>query len=175
VPLDAVLLGPQWHGAAPLFQLLCLAGIFSMLSFVGYWVYLSRGLTAQLMRYSLLSLAIRVVTILGGSAWGVEGVAAGFAAAPLVAWPISLWWLSRCTVIPVAQLVSGALRILLLAAPAGCASWGVATLLADSPGLLACAASIGAGALVYVVAAFCSRRIGQDVREVVDFVRRARA
>jgi hypothetical protein len=72
----------RWASVAPILFLLAIAAIFQTLAFVGYWVYVARGLTAQLFRYSTVSAVIRITLVLVGSNWGVLGVAAAFALAP---------------------------------------------------------------------------------------------
>jgi O-antigen/teichoic acid export membrane protein len=111
-PLTLLLLGERWALVEPILRLLAVAGVFQTLAFVGYWVYLARGLTGDLVRYSLVSAAIKIACIVVGSLWGVLGVAVGYAIAPALSWPISLWWLSRLTPLPTRRLYAGAARIL---------------------------------------------------------------
>jgi PST family polysaccharide transporter len=111
-PITVLMLGQQWTAAVPLLQLFALAGIARNLAYVGYWVYVVRGLSASLFRYSLVTGAIKVLCVVVGAQWGVIGVAAGFAIAPWIAWPISLAWLSRVTDVPTRALYAGALRII---------------------------------------------------------------
>ncbi|RGE20516.1 lipopolysaccharide biosynthesis protein [Leucobacter sp. wl10] len=124
-PVVAIMLGPRWEAAVPMLRFFAFAGALTTLSFVGYWVYVSRGLSRQLLQYSLVSTGIRVVCILVGSLFGVVGIAAGFAIAPAIAWPLSILWLSRLTVLPVRALYGGALRILLVSTCGAVASWAV--------------------------------------------------
>ncbi|MBB5642805.1 lipopolysaccharide biosynthesis protein [Cryobacterium roopkundense] len=170
-PLTQLLLGPQWMEVAPILRLLALAGIFQILAFVGYWVYVSRGLTGDLLRYSLVSALIKVVCIVGGSYWGVIGIAAGYALAPALSWPISIWWLSRRTSLPTRRLYAGALRILVLVAAATCAaglaSWGLAT--ADAIPRLA--AAVAAATTVYGLAGLAIPPIRRDLTGVMSIVR----
>ncbi len=121
-PVVDILLGSDWSGVAPLLRLLAVAGAFQTLAYVGYWVYLARGLTRQLLHYSTVSAVIRITCVLVGSVWGVVGVAAGYAIAPMLAWPLSLWWLSRITPVPVAALYRGAGRALSVGAVTGAAA-----------------------------------------------------
>ncbi len=44
----------------PILRLLAIAGIFQTLAYVGYWVYLSRNLTGDLLRFTLVSAVVRV-------------------------------------------------------------------------------------------------------------------
>jgi O-antigen/teichoic acid export membrane protein len=46
-PLVHLLLGGRWTGVTTIFVLLATAAVFQMLAFVGYWIYLSRGLTRE--------------------------------------------------------------------------------------------------------------------------------
>ena len=177
-PLTHILLGAQWTAASPILRLLAIAGIFQTLAFVGYWVYLARGLTADLVRYSLVSAVIRITCILVGSLGGVVGVAWGYAIAPAIAWPVSLWWLSRRTSIPTRALYAGAGRILLTVSLASAAAWGAS--IASEPGgpvaqiAAATAAAVASYGLFCVVPA-----LRRDVLDVVALAKllpaRARA
>ncbi|MCU1431154.1 MAG: lipopolysaccharide biosynthesis protein, partial [Actinotalea sp.] len=135
VPVTAVLLGPDWDAVAPLLRLIAAAGAFQTLSYVGYWIYLSRNLTADLLRYTLVSSAIRVACLCVGSIWGVQGVAAGYAVAAALEWPLSIGWLSRRTEIPARGLFVGALRILVCVTVASLAAAGTDAALDGGPAL----------------------------------------
>ena len=174
VPLVDLFLGPNWSQVAPVFGLLAIAGAFQTLAYVGNWVYLSRGLTGKLFWYSLISLGIKVVCVVVGSRWGIVGVAAGYAVAPGIAWPISLWWLSRLTPIPVRALTLGALRITGCATAAGLLCLETVALLRHLPDIVQL---VGAGVvvlLVYAVAALALAPIRSDVRAVVAVARKVR-
>lgn len=117
-PITVLLLGDQWLAVVPLLQLFAAAGIARTLAFVGYWVYVVRGLGGSLFRFSLVSGALRVACVVIGAHWGVVGVAVGFAITPWLAWPLSLLWLSRVTTIPTRSLYLGALRVILVSSSA---------------------------------------------------------
>ncbi|MFF1574414.1 lipopolysaccharide biosynthesis protein [Leifsonia sp. NPDC058292] len=170
-PLTAVLLGPQWLEAAPVLRLFAVAGIFQILAFVGYWVYVSRALTGELLRYSLVSAAIKIVCIGIGSFGGVLGVAIAYAIAPAVSWPISLWWLSRHTDVPTARLYAGASRILALAAVAAGAAGGATWLAASLPDLVQVVAALVAALAIYAVAALLFRPVRRDLASVLAAAR----
>ncbi|MGY1639797.1 lipopolysaccharide biosynthesis protein [Geodermatophilus sp. SYSU D00703] len=170
-PITAVFLGDQWLGVAPVLRLMAVGGACQMLAFVGYWVYLSRGLTSSLIRYSLFETAVRLVCIVVGSGYGVVGVAAGFALAPALTWPVSLWWLSRLAPLPLRQLVTGALRILGLACAVAVAAYAAVQAAGSSSPLLALVAAVAAGTVVYLLVAAVARPVRRDVGEVVRAVR----
>jgi O-antigen/teichoic acid export membrane protein len=149
VPLVDLLLGPDWHEVAPVLALLAVAGSAQTLSFVGSWVYLSRGLSGPLLRYTVLTLLLKAVCIAAGSSFGVVGVAAGYATAALLEWPLSLWWLSRITVLPFRSLVGGALRITLCSTVAGTVCFLATELFASWPSVGRLAAGLAAGGATY--------------------------
>nr|WP_075012595.1 lipopolysaccharide biosynthesis protein [Geodermatophilus obscurus] len=152
-PLVEVVLGDRWAQVAPVLALLAVAGSAQTLSFVGYWVYLSRGLAGALFRYTLLTMALKAVCIAVGSRHGVVGVAAGYATAAVLEWPLSLWWLSRTTVIPVRALLGGALRIAGCAVTAGAVCALAVQLASGWPAVGRLAAGLAAGLAVYGLAA----------------------
>jgi PST family polysaccharide transporter len=157
----------------PLLRLLALAGIFDTLAFVGYWVYLSRGLTGQLVRYASFEAAVRLTCILVGSTWGVIGVAAGYALSPALTWPISLWWLSRLAPIPVRQLLGGAVRILVLAAGVAASSCAGARVLAEAPVGVTLLGAAAAGLAAYAVLCSAVGPMRRDLWSVFEVVRLA--
>lgn len=157
-PVIAVLLGDQWTAAAPLFAAIAIAGVFQMLAFVGYWVYLSRALTRELLQYSCVAFVIRVACIGIGSQWGLIGVAVGYALAPAFSWPLSLWWVSRYAPLPLGTLWWGAGRALMVAAVAGGACWAVVSLgVSGLPAFLGLIIGGLTGVAVYALAALIPR------------------
>lgn len=166
-PITAIFLGAGWSGVAPILRLFAVAGIFQMLAFVGYWVYVSRGLTGELFRYSLLSALIKVLCVVIGSAWGVIGVAIGYALAPALSWPISLWWLSRCTTLPVKRLYGGAARILGMAAVASAAAWWASAALQPWGSWAQLAGAATVSIVVYGLAGVLLRPIRRDLASVI--------
>ncbi|PWB97574.1 lipopolysaccharide biosynthesis protein [Salinibacterium hongtaonis] len=170
-PLTAIMLGAQWMEAWPILRLLAIAGIFQTLAYVGYWAYLSRGLTAQLFRYSLVSAVLIVGCVVVGSQWGILGVAAGYAVAPLLEWPLSLWWLSRCTTIPVGRLFAGAGRIIGITTVGALAGAGSSLAAAPFGSVAQIAASVAATALSYAIAFAIVRPIRRDILAVIAVAR----
>jgi O-antigen/teichoic acid export membrane protein len=145
-PLVEVALGPQWDASVPILRLLALSAMFQTLAFVGYWVYVSRGLGKSLFRFSIVSAAVRIAAIAIGSQWGVVGVAFGFMIGPAINWPISIGWLSRVTDIPTKRLYLGAGRVLLLVGAAGAVTGAVTLLLPPLPAVML----LIVGVLVYL-------------------------
>lgn len=173
VPIVDVFLGSNWSTVAPVFALLAIGGAFQTLSYVALWVYLARALTGQLFKYSLFGLALKTLLVVVGSHWGIVGVAAGYALAHAFEWPISLWWLSRLTPIPVRTLAFGALRISGCAVVAGLACIGSVALLASLPSMIQLLAGALAVAFVYLAAAALIPTVRNDLRDVLLIGRKA--
>jgi PST family polysaccharide transporter len=169
-PVVRIMLGPQWLDAIPIVALFAVAGLLTTLAFVGYWVYLSRGLGRQLFRYTIVTTAIKISCIVVGSNFGLLGVAIGFTIAPAISWPLSLFWLSRITPLPTARLYSGAARILIVAAVTGAAAWAVAQLVSEGGSWASLIAGMAAG-LLAGAAALILPIYRRDARNVTAFLR----
>ena len=170
-PVVRIVLGERWASVAPILFLLAIAAIFQTLAFVGYWVYVARGLTPQLFRYSTVSAVIRITLVLVGSNWGVLGVAAAFALAPAISWPISLLWLSRTTTIPTARLYAGAGRIIAVVIASGGPAAIVSSLVAPWGAVAQLTLGLASGLIVLGVAALVVPPIRRDVASVIAMVR----
>ncbi|MFE7227035.1 lipopolysaccharide biosynthesis protein [Nocardioides sp. NPDC057577] len=171
VPICALFLGPGWD-VAGIFALLACGGLFQTLAYVGYWVYLAHGLTTELRHYTLAASALKVICILVGVRYGITGVAAGYAIAHLLEWPLSLWWLSRRTQLRVGRLYLGAARILLVAGSVAAAAYATAAALHGQNPALAVPVCVLAGVAAYAVLLLIPS-IRRDVISLAETVRGA--
>jgi PST family polysaccharide transporter len=78
-PLIAILLGPRWGAAAPIFQVLALAALFQPLADSTSWLYVSRGRTDRMLRWGLIASPLILLSFAAGLPWGALGVAASYA------------------------------------------------------------------------------------------------
>lgn len=118
-PLIVLVLGEQWLGTVPLFQILSIAGCFQAAGYAVYWVFLSKGLTASNLRYSLVSRSGLIGVITLGALWGPPGVAAAYSLGLALMWPFSLWWIGRISNAPVKQMFFNGLRSIVAYGAAG--------------------------------------------------------
>jgi PST family polysaccharide transporter len=112
--------------------------------------------------------------IIGGSTWGINGVAGGFMVASILKWPVSLIWLSRLTHLPLADLLAGAARIVACGSAAGVAAWAVTQVRPDSAAaanVLLCGL---AGLAVYALAVALVPSVRRDFAAVKLMIRRMR-
>lgn len=73
-----VVLGEQWHGAAPIFSVLALGGLFQPVASSMGWVFLSLGQADRMFRWAIIVLPVFLLGYLVGVHWGATGVAWGF-------------------------------------------------------------------------------------------------
>ena len=172
-PLVAVVLGPGWPEVATLVRPLAVAGVFQTIAYVGYWVYLVRGLTPQLLRFSMVETAVRVVTVLVGAVWGVVGVATGYGVAAIILWPLSFLWLVRLTPVPLRALFTQAARILVTGAVAWAAAAGTCLALAEQRSLLQLAAAVAAALAAVALLALLVRPVRRDLVDIVTAAKSA--
>lgn len=118
-PLIPLIFGAPWAPSVPIFQILAVAGAIQAVSYVTYWVFLSKGLTKSHFRYSLMSRSLLIVCVIVGSFFGFESIALGYVVGVGVGWPLSLIWLRRHKVAPIGAMFRAGLRILVLGAVVG--------------------------------------------------------
>ncbi len=88
--LVKVLWGPGWEPAAPLLQVLCLAGLPQCLFSSEGWLYQSQGRTRLMFGMGVASSGAFLVGILVGIHWGSFGVAVGILVVSYVFLPVNL-------------------------------------------------------------------------------------
>lgn len=128
-PLIVLVLGPQWAPAVPIFQILAVGGAFQVASQASYWVFLSKGLTASNLRFTLVSRGVLIAAIVFGAQWGTQGVATAYASGVALGWLGGLAWL-RDSGAPVGAMGRNGLRVMFayglcgLASAAAALQWG---------------------------------------------------
>lgn len=92
----ATLLGERWVAAAPIFQVLALAGLQQIFTNTFFWLFVSQGRTKQLFQLSIFRAATTCAAFVVGLPWGPFGVAAVYAASDiLVRMPVQAWFVTR--------------------------------------------------------------------------------
>jgi PST family polysaccharide transporter len=152
-PLIVLTLGARWTEAVPMFQALAIGAVFQAAGYAAYWVFLSKGITASQLRYSVVSRTLVIACIVFGAQWGALGVAAGYAVGSALAWPLVLWWLGRISDAPVRGMAGNGARAILGYALCGLASYSASAQWATSlPAKLALGAVAGGAAFAVVCA-----------------------
>lgn len=161
-----VVLGSEWNASIPFLRLFAIATVFATLAYVGYWIYLARGLTNVLFRYSMVSASLKVTCILAGSYWGPIGLAVGYAVSPMLEWPLSLWWIGRHTAIPQRALYGNAVRIVIQSLIVGCASFAATTAAVNLEPIVSLVLGALAGVCTYVILVLLVPVFRNDLRQV---------
>ena len=79
--LVPVAFGSQWNAVIVPLQLLCVAGVASSLTTLGFGILMACGKGGTLLRLNILTSAVTVSAFLIGVRWGIVGVAGSYAAA----------------------------------------------------------------------------------------------
>ncbi|MGY0564652.1 MAG: lipopolysaccharide biosynthesis protein [Paraglaciecola chathamensis] len=116
------ILGEKWIEITPVFRALCGAGAFLALSYASYWVFVSKGITSSLFKFTLVSRPILILISIAGINWGVEGVAMSYSIGLMINWLLGVFWL-RNTGVPVRRMIMGPLGVVICYFSASAASY----------------------------------------------------
>jgi PST family polysaccharide transporter len=136
-PLITLALGVQWVDAIPVFQILCIAGVFHTAGYATYWVFLAKGLTRSHFHWELISRPLLVLVIVLAAPSGLIGLASAYTAAVVVMWACGLLWIRRVGKAPAGAMFTNALRAMVVYGCAGAAAYASATLAPSGALLLA--------------------------------------
>lgn len=76
-----IVYGPQWGPIVPIFQILCVTGLFQGVYGSLGWLFVPTGRTDRLLRWGMFTMPIICIGYVLGLRWGAFGVAAGYTAA----------------------------------------------------------------------------------------------
>lgn len=104
--LISMVMGKQWLEMVPVFIGLSFAGVFIVLSYTSYWVFLTKGITTSLFKMGLVGRPIVILITSLGLFGGVIGVAYAYSLGLLFQWVLGIYWL-RNTGIPFKAMLWG--------------------------------------------------------------------
>lgn len=104
------LLGHQYAGAAPIFQLLAIAGVAQVVVNTTGWLFIAVGRTRQMMRWGFISGPVIVASFLIGLPDGALGVARAYAVATLVLALPTFWVATRGTPVSMGDVAKAVWR-----------------------------------------------------------------
>lgn len=155
-PLVMEILGPQWVAATWTVQLMLLVGVRTTTG--AFNIAILRGLGQNITPLALLGsgLALNLLLVPQGAAYGAAGVAAAVLLRTLATWPMGLWFIARATGLsPSAQLAAGGAAFF-SALIMGAVTWTLVQVLADLAPLLSLCLSATAGGATYALALILS-------------------
>ncbi len=165
-----VVLGPNWGDAVGIFRILCIVGLIDSAQNVTYWVFVSKGIPAQHLIYSLISRPILILGIILAVPHGVYAVGWTYVAWMICAWPAAVYWASRYVEIPRRAMLVRAARTLVVGGGIAAVGLLMRSLLA-SQGLIV--QIVGAGAVMALVLGamyLLSADVRKDIRQTIGAV-----
>lgn len=87
VPL---LLGPQWAGVVPVFEILCPLGLVQSVATSTGWIFLSQGRADLRLKLQAFMSPLLILSFIVGLRWGIVGVAACYAAMSALLIPVQI-------------------------------------------------------------------------------------
>jgi PST family polysaccharide transporter len=172
-PLVALLLGPQWDAAAPIFALLAIAGIAQALGNVSGWLYISLGRSHRQLLYFLVSKPLVILSfVLGLWANGVLGLALVYGIVSCALLVPGFLFAIHGTFVRAADVFAPIVRPVLLAPLIFAAAWFASTAV-PLPAIAALA--LGATAAMLVLSlALVVPAYRRDARRIAVVLRHAR-
>ena len=172
-PLVALVLGPQWDAAAPIFALLAIAGIAQALGNVSGWLYISLGRSHRQLLYFLATKPLVILSFVVGL-WvnGVLGLALLYGIVSCLLLIPGFLFAIRGTFVTAADVFGPIVRPVLLAPLIFVGAW-LASTAAPMPALIALGFGATAALLVLAVALLVPG-YRRDARRIAAVLRHAR-
>jgi PST family polysaccharide transporter len=170
-----ILLGPQWHEAAIIFQILSLFVIVQNVAVTTGWVLQSLGRAMRLLKWQAAHAFIYVIACLIGVRWGAVGVAVVTTAQGLLAMLPAMWVAYHDSPVRTRDVMSAMLRPAMVAAFFFVVTWGVHSQVLAQPLLLRVGAVLGAAALAAGLVLAAVAPVRRDLMSLVTVIRKGRA
>jgi polysaccharide transporter, PST family len=161
-----LLLGGHWAAAGPIFQAMCLAGLFQAINYVSYWQFMAQDRTGTHLRYSLFSKPVVLLGFVIAAPYGVTAVAWSYSITTALVVPGGFYLACRGSGVSLKRLVVAASRPLPLGVVLFGGTFFVRHLLHTSSHLLALLVCTCVGALLTLLVAAVSSSCRQDFAAV---------
>jgi O-antigen/teichoic acid export membrane protein len=163
-----VVLGPNWHAAIPVLQLLSLGGAVGSLQAFNGQVYQALGKPGLFLRFTCFATAVMVSAFVVGLRWGVVGVAGSYAVARAIMLIVNSVQMSRLMGFNLWRMTRSYLDVIGRAAAMGAVVFGAraALLHLGVPAAVRVAVLIIGGTLVYLAITWLfAPQIVRDARD----------
>ncbi|MFC5381887.1 lipopolysaccharide biosynthesis protein [Aquipuribacter nitratireducens] len=162
----AIMLGPQWTEAVPVFRWLSIAGLAGVVGYTNGWLYATSGRAWQWARWALVSRPIGIAGFFVGTPWGIEGVAAVTAVIGVALAPVGLYLAGRGTPVSLVDVIGSVVRPFLVAAAMAGAALGSALLLDEQGAVVTVLVAGSVAAAVGVLLAAAWPRVRREVADM---------
>jgi polysaccharide transporter, PST family len=172
VPL---VLGPQWHDAVPVVQVLAWVGLVQAVQAINMDILMARDRPKTMFRFALVLTTSHVIAFIVGLQWGVVGVAVAYAISTTLVEPGQTWLAAKALGVSPMIFIRALWPVLQASIAMALVVAGVRLGLEDAGvhaagRLLIC---VGVGAVVYAV--LCWWRVPELAGEVRSLLSRRRA
>jgi len=161
-------LGPNWHDAIPVLQLLCVGGAVGSLQAFNGQVYQALGKPGLFLRFMCFATAVMFSAFVVGLKWGVVGVAGSYAVARTIMLVVNSVQMSRLMDFDLWRMTRSYLAIIFRAAAMGAVVFAARSALVDLglPVGIRLVVLIVGGTIVYVGLTFLlAPAVVRDVRD----------
>lgn len=165
-----IVLGDGWSDGAPLLAVLSIGLIFQSFTFVGYWVFLSKGISGALLRYNIATKSTVLTLTILGLFWGALGVASGYVIGLVLAWPICWWWLGRATTVGALGIFVDQCRVIAVVTFSGVSSVFMSMLLPTGNAVLSLLLSVLVFAATATLTSIVVPRVRADRRAAIEAI-----
>lgn len=169
-----ILLGPQWHEAAIIFQILSLFVIVQNVAVTTGWVLQSLGRATRLLKWQAAHALIYVVACLIGVRWGAVGVAVVTTAQGLLAMLPAMWVAYHGSPIRMRDVMLAMLKPALVAAFFFVVTYGVHSQLLAQPLLVRVGAVLGAAALAAGLVLLVASPVRRDLASLLSVIQKGK-
>jgi O-antigen/teichoic acid export membrane protein len=108
-PVIRLVLGPQWHNAAPVFRILAISALAQLLLQSTVWLFVSRGKSDRLLKLLLMISPFIIGSFVAGLPFGIKGVALSYSIVLVILLP----WILRYAFAGTALTLKSLQRVLL--------------------------------------------------------------
>jgi PST family polysaccharide transporter len=169
-----ILLGPQWHEAAVIFQVLAAFVVVQNVTVTTGWVMQSLGKVKRLLKWQAAHAAVYVVACLIGVRWGALGVAVVTTVQGLLAVLPGMWVAYRGSPVSTGDVMRVSLKPALVAGAMFLVAWTVHSFVLEQPLMVRVGAVLGAAALLSGLVLVLVAPVRRDVLSLLGVFRRAR-
>jgi PST family polysaccharide transporter len=168
-----ILLGPQWHEAARIFQILALFVVVQNVSVTTGWVMQSLGRAKRLLKWQAIHALVFVIACFIGVRWGAVGVAMVTTIQGLLAMLPAMWVAYNGSPVTLRDVMRTIAKPVLIAAVLFVVTWSVHSLVQAQPVSLRVGAVLTAAACVAAIVLLAVSAVRRDLHSMLVVFRNA--
>lgn len=165
-----VMLGDRWSESAVVFRWLAVVGFLQIVGYTNGWLYATSGRAWQWVRWAIISRPLIIASFFIGIPWGIQGVAASYAAVELVLSPLGIWLAGRGTPVSLRDVLAAVAKPAVVSAVMAGTAFGVMAVLDAGP-FVTVGVAVPAAGVAGVVLGLLWPSVRQEVRAMRQSLR----